>query len=872
MVIEYIKMKNIKGIYTSKHCENMEIDFSSRQNKICLFVGPNGSGKTTILSMMSPFGSVGNLDVRNTTSLIRKGKDGYKEIRISSGDDKYIIKHFYTPSKESHTVKSYISKNGVEMNNNGNVTSFLAYVKDEFGIDLDYLKLIRIGDNVSSIIKLSTTERKNFMAKLLDDIGVFLKYYKSMNAKLKQIKSYIAYNVEKINKLGIENKSEEKERIKKANIVLKDTEAEYEKSISEISVLMSKLSDFDSVQELQSSFKTLKATIDKMDRQLLKKDSYPSTDPEYYKKEIELVKSQISNCEVIKKTNDERYAFAIEEVDKLNAIYEDLTASYEKEKESEDELKRMRFNFLEKQKRLSSIMDELANFNPEYSKDDVENLIVFMKQSLLTFRKAQDYGYDVLDKLVELLLDKKDIPAYVDKHIVKLTKTESESNTRFLKELNNQFHFTEKPKFSCGDDVQCEAKVLWNKIYNIITSENEDDEKESIDFYQDLLMAYQTVYPVFTRFSEYSNTINALPSKLNKYFNVGNIYDAILKGVDYYDQSEFDELYRIMTDFEESKKLTIELDAMETDIARFESISHAGFIESQLATTKKSIKTYKNMLIDIDDSNTKNDPLLDELHRTEEYLIEALDLFENYDSIVQEFKETESSLEKVYEYQKDLSTATFTRDKQRDSIKKLRDYLDNRTHALKEYKSLNKDLKALNIAYEDIGHIVKSLSTKEGMPLEMIGDYLNDTLDITNDLLSIAYHGDKYVIDFNVQESSFDIPFMNNGEVLEDVRFASQGEISFLSLALSFALVTQSVANYNVLLLDEVDGPFDHENREKFIAILEKLIEIIHAEQVFLITHNDVFTSYPVDVVDLSMDKTHNTEYKLANKIPVKFY
>ena len=71
------------------------------------------------------------------------------------------------------------------------------------------------------------------------------------------------------------------------------------------------------------------------------------------------------------------------------------------------------------------------------------------------------------------------------------------------------------------------------------------------------------------------------------------------------------------------------------------------------------------------------------------------------------------------------------------------------------------------------------------------------------------------------------------------------------------------------MLLDEVDGALDIRNREKFIEILENQIERIHAEQTFLITHNTMFSSYPVDIIDLS-GKNDMDNYPLANFIDIE--
>ena len=71
------------------------------------------------------------------------------------------------------------------------------------------------------------------------------------------------------------------------------------------------------------------------------------------------------------------------------------------------------------------------------------------------------------------------------------------------------------------------------------------------------------------------------------------------------------------------------------------------------------------------------------------------------------------------------------------------------------------------------------------------------------------------------------------------------------------------------MLLDEIDGPLDIKNRERFIRILENQIDRISSEQNFLITHNDMFSSYPVDILDLGFNSDNNKKYELANYIEI---
>ena len=77
MWIKHIILENFASINVGMKTNRLSIDFSNRKNKICLLVAPNGYGKTSLLSNLTPFATLGNLDIRDGESLIIKDKDGY---------------------------------------------------------------------------------------------------------------------------------------------------------------------------------------------------------------------------------------------------------------------------------------------------------------------------------------------------------------------------------------------------------------------------------------------------------------------------------------------------------------------------------------------------------------------------------------------------------------------------------------------------------------------------------------------------------------------------------------------------------------------------------------------------------------------------
>ena len=76
------------------------------------------------------------------------------------------------------------------------------------------------------------------------------------------------------------------------------------------------------------------------------------------------------------------------------------------------------------------------------------------------------------------------------------------------------------------------------------------------------------------------------------------------------------------------------------------------------------------------------------------------------------------------------------------------------------------------------------------------------------------------------------------------------------------------MSKYNIMLLDELDSVLDESRRQSFIAIIEKQMEKIEAEQIFAISHNNMFSMYPIDLISV-VDKA--TGYgKLTNVIEIE--
>src|SRR5699024_5072878 len=133
----YLELENYIGIYNGMGLYNIKIDFLKSKHRVCVIKGTNGSGKTTIQSALSLFPD-GN------ESFI-PDKPARKVVRVMKDNDIYEIKFYHDlrPSGGRIPTKAFISKktadgNEVELNPNGNVTSYRDILYEEFRLDTNF--------------------------------------------------------------------------------------------------------------------------------------------------------------------------------------------------------------------------------------------------------------------------------------------------------------------------------------------------------------------------------------------------------------------------------------------------------------------------------------------------------------------------------------------------------------------------------------------------------------------------------------------------------------------------------------------------------------------------------------------------------------
>lgn len=866
MKILYLKLTNFINIVTAFNTETIEIDFSKSNNNVVLLTGPNGSGKTSILSCLHPFPTNGNMDVRSDNPIIVPRENGYKEIHISDGDDLYVIQHFYTRNGDKHIIKSYIQKNGVELNENGNVTSFKEIVEKELGLEQDYMKLTRLGSNVTNFIDMKRQERKNFTGKIISEADIYLSYHKKIMADKNKVNIQINHTSDLIRRLQVDDLGELKKAQKSLQHQIEGLATKIEKANSELSVLQYQLNDCGDIpamrERIQEKEKELKHIQKALARASEIKISVSTLKSMIEEAKIAILKAKSSlDTNVITRTGILNQLDSI--AHEIDSIRREITRI-----EDDQNVKDMEANIelLRETIRRRAKESGISGYVRPCSKAEMEDLIKMLDKCMDILLSTYELGKGPIQKAVSFFHTKTDIEKYTRENREKIKRNKMQSLCeQVYAEVSKDIGLLGP---DCKNPSGCRVYDFYQRIYEYAT-QAPDKVIEDETFLAYTKMAYNNIQTVLKYLRDYHDIFEKMPECIKDQFLMSTILTHICNMEWIYDKDIiFHELGLITDD--------------ELQDADLEELSRQKAMLAQYKKANSNIEYFQNKLEDLINSRTTLMGQLDEVKETINSLNEAIaekeasvsdyeDMvvaMEHEDEVETEFNDLKSKLTLASQLSLQIREKTsILNDLQFRKNKMSKTHQDNEFR-IENYKRYKKDLDELSSKFTDLEYLARALSSREGIPLIFIQAYLKDIKDIANQLLDVVYDGDLHLEDFEITADEFGIPYSTKGTTVKDVIYASQGERSFISLALSFALTYKSISKYNIMLLDEIDATLDISNREKFLHVLEMQIDMIHAEQVFVISHNDMFNAYPVDIVDTRNRTSSNAE--LASYIPIE--
>ena len=844
MKINKIILENFALIESAMNKKRIEIDFSNSHNKIILLQGDNGSGKTSLLSNFHPFPHIGSLDLRNNNTLIIEGKDGYKYIEYICDKDIIKIYHKYICQKDKWKVSSYMSINDKEMNPSGSVTNFYKLIMDYFGIDSSFLKIIRMGSNVNNLIKLKSSERKEFVSMLLEDINVFSKLHKNVNDQSKKMKMEIKILTDNINKINIIDKDESLNQLKRlredkdylSKILKEKTESVFrlEGRLEELKYTELKSSIIELNKSLDSEHAKLKNIL--TDRALIDIEN----DIQLYEEQIkekeltlstfsyskENIESSICKLENKKFDLSEKIKF-LNQVPEIEIINEELAKVTklldEKEKEFDG-------------KSIMNLYDEKLILEDNNTLTLVNNLI----DSIF---EMDDNAYQLFK---ELYLD-----SFNDLDTVRLelnrkaTKLESKKLIKSNQKLS--------PAIGCTMYNEC-------PLYNQMIGKNGISEKEyssQMEIINYTFTICDIMYQIDKIMIERNKKLHMLPFQLkleHVHFLILNKGRNDLKITLSINQEALDDIYSVR----EYQNLINKREKYLMDKESYNANNSIGidFVKDELKNIDFELNDYRKKKNNIEEKISLINDDLTSLKESYEKLSKELEEANERDKVVKEIVNLTNELKDIMS-KSDICTELINkRDKDKydarvleEKVSQLTKEITNLDLNIQMYDKLVNDRDNVEEMFETVEMVKESLSTNKGMPLLFMQLYFKGIQITANNIIREVYGDRIELCDFIINDKEFTIPYTVNGIKIKDISSASQGEVSVINLAISLAIIENFVSNYNILLLDEIDGVLSVKNKEKFFAILDYQLNKIHAEQVFVISHNNLYDTYPCDMI-----------------------
>jgi len=878
--ITRLKLVNFIGIKHGMDKDEIEIKFKNR--KIVMLNGGNGSGKTTIMSQLHPFKD--SYDDRKV--VIIEGTDGIKEIDIENDGNCYEIKHIYGKG-----AKSFIKKNGAEMNENGGVKTFNTFIENEFHLTPDYFKIGKIGSNTQNFIQFTTAERKIYISKFLPDIGDYLDKFEIIRKKFLSLNENIKAVSNDLGKL--EDEVALKVKIQGFESLIVSLDGQIETVSGNIAVLSSQIKEY---EEFVSLINLPVLLIEKNNKEIKINEFMQSGQlfvNNYGKKDIEtLEKIIIEKRNLAKKLGEE---IAVITSKKQAALVYILSI--------ENEVKKIKFNLLEIESResllsletkigdLKKSLNELKLLNQESFANTIRpnykdiplqlskfesfknfilsNFNIFREKSINPAKMNIDLfledNFDILLEnqvsAIRSLISGKQNNISMTANLLSQKESDYMKFSKFYGSGIEGFNFIE----ICNECPLAKDAIQYQNLPAEITllKDKLEQMKKDLKEFENKSENLADIKNIYKSFKTYFEQMNPRTNQI--YSKFLNMSGGSLSGTIFGSINTFSKLGEDLVDLVNTTIYNIQdMHVKETELQNLEYkldlIRNNEKIKEHLLSTisekTKEIENIHNIELPKIELDISSKSL--ELEREEKILKDHQGFLEGKRNIKELISEVQEFAKQEKEYiEKNLSIknkkAELVLENATISELKAR-RVDINSELLKSKTTLNlvENLKKrkmeLDMDFKNQKLIKDSLDPNKGIPLYFIKAYLEKTKDITNNLLNLAFDG-GFEINFLTSASDFFIQVRAGENIKNDIKEASQGELALTTISISLALIEQSIGKYNILALDEIDGPLDGNNRQNFITILNKQIEKLGIAQIFVISHNDAFDTEEMDLI-----------------------
>ena len=895
-----IYLQNYIGIYNGMGLKEIFINFTIGTHRTTIIRGDNGSGKSTIMKALSVFPDGNDQFI--------PGEDAKKEIVLLDGNVIYTLTfiHGAKSNGQRETTKAYILKtvNGVStpLNENGNVTSYKDILYDELGLDANFESLSQLSTDDRGIADKKPADRKRFVNSILNNLEVYNDIYKTLTKRASSFKNLISSINAKLGSMG------------DINVIA-----------SNIAGIEAKINNYqDKKDQAIEKLAQEKAKMDMLDpdgsiQAIIKKIEEENA---LYSKELDTIKSIIvstrlgNNVTLVQDINvlitDTKASIDSLNID--NQLNRGKIESFLRERESEaTDLARkiQRLQSFEQDWKYEEVCDEITNnlkeqeeINKILSVTGIKDILSFSKESYISALNAvkqiaesisvvKDHcDYEVINDIISQFIENGSIPPIYDPATlmgrIKLTEENITKFERDIIQYDTDIKALEALNLrpdNCKIDT-CpyikDAVIIQKRA----PKESRDNAFRTVErLKNDLSDLNETLSIVLNKnacIAQFSNLIRdierntAIVSKLpcgDIFKNKRALIDKIFRGnySDYLEQiyqyinlANYFDRYKAIEDSLTRLKAEKEIYESKQDIlvevqADIDSINEKlkeidGQIEplhARLASNDKSLIKLQNSLAvcqTIADNEKERDRLL-KLINDNDLLYKA-----NLEKINQFNEASKAAIKQtdiIAEINRELNPLNHERDRLNHQMRLVDDY--------------NRELNQLTTQFNLLETIRYYSSPTTGIQLVFMEMYMGKIIQVANDLLSMFFNGQFRIMPFVINETEFRIPCAGEGILNDDISSMSSAQIAMISMILSFSFLYSSSSRYNILKLDEIDGPLDANNRIMFIDVLNNVMNMMGTEQCIMISHNSELQVDDADIILLK--SSENNDYMHGNII-----
>lgn len=896
-----IHLSNYIGIYNGMGLYDIVIDFTKCRNRITIIRGDNGSGKSTLMKALSVFPDPNDAFIPQMPAK--------KEIVLANNDGTIYTINFIHDVKHNgdrEVTKAYIGKSTpsgfIDLNPNGNVSSFKDILYTELALDSNFVALSQLSNEDRGLADKKPAERKRFVNSIISSLEVYNNIYKILTKKSSSFKSMINTLVAKIDMLGNRDILVKDLEVVEGNInALQDRK---DNAVACLAQDQSRINILDPDGSIQGINKSLAGEISDMSRHIEKAESFIWS---------LTTANSISDMNFeagLKSVIDRKNSLIIQNQIDRNSVQ---TLMKQKELEAEElNEKIQRINSLNSEYNFESLKEQIAFYRGEMiiientihsvGIDDVSSLT--KDEYILALNSLKDLNayisnfkgianYEIIQEIVQTYLETGTvIPVDNVAFYEKEKKEEEEAIAACELDFNtiaSQMSLLETLKLrpsDCKNDgcsfISEAKKFADTKPEETLAALNFEIEDRKRDV--------EVLNKMIAEGNEKNTAINNFNIILREVVRNASILSKMPNGEMFKDTKLFFERLLNGYSFEYMQSIYQYIDlANQFDVYKqYRSILTD--LESKYKEYESKISIIDSINADIDKINAtltriseEIGPLSEEILTREKSIAQLQELEGVYESLIAKSKEKNESEAKLNglksEYEKNdkkmedikMSLARIEEHKRtindcNASIAPLMKERDKLNHSIQMMEDYVKEKAELEETYNFIETLKYYSSPTTGIQLVFMELYMGKVIALANELLAYLFNGQYKIQPFVINESEFRIPCLGGGYLNDDISSMSSSQIGMISMILSFALLHNSSTKYNIIKLDEIDGPLDYNNRTYFTDVLNKIMDIMGTEQCIMISHNSELQMDDFDIILLKHD-IDNMDYRRGNII-----